>query len=279
MYSDREKDIVGGDIGAFNTVKGIGRKIIKDIKPKFIICVSAHWQSRADNLIEIAVPKKLAHRKENDLIYDFYGFPDYMYKETFQSENDLSIANDIMNEINNSPYDIKARLTERGIDHGTWVPLKVAFKDGELIEQDIPLIQVSLTRNDRDFESNHQLGKVLASFRDKGGLIIASGMTVHNLKDAWSHTTKDYTPKFTNTINDILLTKEHNKLDKFKALLGEQKSRELLFKAHPSLEHFLPLIVALGASEPTNDDLKIKELYNRNHFSLGWGCYQFGDLL
>ncbi|CDO92358.1 unnamed protein product [Kluyveromyces dobzhanskii CBS 2104] len=279
MYSEKEKDIFGGDIGAFRTVRAVGQTVIQDIKPKFILYVSAHWQSKADDLIEVAVPKSLQQGLENELIYDFYGFPEYMYHETFHSENDLSLADDIVNTINHSDSGLRAKLTERGIDHGVWVPLKVAFPDDELLKNNIPLIQVSLARNDYDFDSQFKLGQILSKYRDKGGLVLTSGMSVHNLRDMGSAGNKDYNRQFTTVLNNIVLAKEQNKLDRFKALLNDALSKELLLKAHPTLEHFVPIIVALGAAEPSEDDLNVKELYNKCFESLGWGVYQFGDLL
>lgn len=279
MYSEKDKDIFGGDFGAFQTVANVGQTIIQDIKPKFIVYVSAHWQSKADNLIEVAVPKSLQQGLQNELIYDFYGFPEYMYHETFRSENDLSLAKEIVNTINHSETGLRAKLTERGIDHGVWVPLKVAFPNDELVQHNIPLVQVSLTRNDLDFDSQYKLGQILSEYRSKGGIVLTSGMSVHNLRDMGSVGSKHYSEEFTSVLNDILLTKQHNKLDKFKAFFTDGKSKELLFKAHPTLDHFVPIIVALGAAEPTEDDLNVKELYNKCQGSLGWGIYQFGDLL
>lgn len=279
MYSDKEKDIFGGDIGAFNTVRAIGKTIINDIKPKFIVYVSAHWQSKADNLIEVAVPKNFAKNQENDLIYDFYGFPSHMYKETFHSENDISVANDVVNRINNSKSGLKAKLTERGIDHGVWVPLKIAFPNDELVKENIPLIQVSLTRNDFDFESQYKLGQILSGVRENGGLVLTSGMSVHNLGGMRSPGPNAYNKEFTKVLNDILLSSETNKVEKFKALLEDSKSKQLLLQAHPSLEHFDPILVALGAAQASGDETKVTELYNKCHLSLGWGIYKFGDLL
>ncbi|KAG0679546.1 hypothetical protein C6P41_003556 [Kluyveromyces marxianus] len=281
MYSDKEGGIMGGDYGAFKTVRKLGQTILQDIKPKFIVYVSAHWQSKADNLIEVSVPKSFGKSGfENPLIYDFYGFPQYMYQEQFHSECDISVANDIVNTINHSNTGLKAKLSERGIDHGVWVPLKIAFPNDDLVKNQIPLIQVSLTRNDYDFDSNFKLGELLAEYRSKGGVIITSGMTVHNLGDMRNPGPKPYNEEFTKLLNDILLTKQQNKLGKFKAILQDAKQKELLLKAHPSLEHFLPIIVALGAAEQNGDDVeKIKQLYNNSVESLGWGIYQFGDLL
>lgn len=127
----------------------------------------------AKDAVQVAVPSKL---QENRLIYDFYGFPKHIYDEKFRSKNDLSIAERVAKDISSGPGSIRVSLAQRGIDHGVWVPLKVAFpaespQDWNL---DIPLIQVSLTSDDTDFDSHYKLGQALSKYRSEGGLVLLS---------------------------------------------------------------------------------------------------------
>lgn len=299
LYKDAE---FGGDRGAFEIIRQIGTHIRETIKPKYIIMVSAHWQSRANNEIEIAVPQEdnFAHRSpdvENQLIYDFYGFPKHMYKEEFHTKNDVKIANNIAEELNaffagTEGYSslVCCSLTKRGIDHGVWVPLKVAFpiEPPNYWNLDIPMIQISLTADDTDFDTHYKLGQALSKYREEGGLILVSGMSVHNLRDISVHqvgpnkATLEYSKEFNQAIRDILLdTEKRDKLEEFKNMLTDPAKRKLLNSAHPTLEHFVPLIVGLGAGEGTSDNADddkydVKELYNKEQMSLGWGIYQFG---
>lgn len=281
LYRDAK---FGSDSGAFDVTSLIGKHVREIIQPKFIIAVSAHWQSGSSSAVEVAVPQ---NSNENELIYDFHGFPKHMYAEKFRTWNDLSLASRITRDIdsyfsNDSSSSLQASLTPRGIDHGVWVPLKVAFpsesKNGWNLN--CPLVQVSLTADEEDFDTHYKLGQALSKYRDEGGLILVSGMSVHNLRDLAVGEPLDYTVQFNRLLRDILLTdnSSNDKLAQLKNLLKDPAKRKLLFSAHPTLEHFVPIIVGLGAGAGRSDDrINVKELYNNELGSLGWGIYQFGD--
>lgn len=283
-----------GNKGAWNTVKKIGNNIKKNWKPDYIIVISAHWQSKGDNLIEIDCPR---NNEENPLIYDFYRFPDHMYKEEFHSKNNLFIANEIKKELEKNGFN--SSLTNRGIDHGVWVPFKVAFSDyytqsrpqPEVKGLDLPdtsVIQVSLTSRDGDFAKHFKLGEVLSKFRNEliwdesrqkylSGLIICSGMSVHNLRDlgASFRQPKQIMP-YVKPFNRLLTkTVEENHGESLLQAFLELKKNPLLRQAHPTLEHFLPIVVAGGVASKSDDN--IKEVYNDSMLSLGWGVYQVGQ--
>lgn len=287
MYPEDE---FGGDKGAYQKTKSIGKYIQNTIKPNFIIVVSAHWQSNSNDRVEIGVPsiysknafsskqsKDLLDPEELDLIYDFYGFPDHMYKEKFHAKGSVELAQDIQQTLSSNQVDSK--LISRGLDHGVWVPFKVAFssnnpKDKEW-DIDCPLVQVSLSASD-NFEFHHKLGQALAKYRELGGLVICSGMSVHNLRDLGiamqRGKTLPYVPKFGNLLSSIVTgSNGDERLEKLDGL--QENERQLLYRAHPSLEHFMPIVVASGAS--FNE--KAQELYNNSTLSLGWGIFQFGE--
>ena len=73
---------------------------------------------------------------------------------------------------------ITARPTQRGLDHGVFVPLRSMFAG----KTDIPIVQVSLYASE-DPAKTIALGEALAPLRDDGVLIIGGGMAVHNLRD------------------------------------------------------------------------------------------------
>lgn len=275
----------GGDVGAFDATAEIGRYVRDVIRPRFVVMVSAHWQSESNDTVQVAVPSK---SDENRLIYDFYGFPKHMYDEKFRTRNDLSISKQIATDLNlffsqqGAGPNVTASLAHRGIDHGVWVPLKVAFPEESpgAWNLDCPLIQVSLTANETDFDTHFKLGQALSKYRSEGGLVLVSGMSVHNLHDfmkaSQSGGSLPYVGLFNDLIRSILLqdSSAAEKLTEFKALLTDPVKRQVLMEAHPTVEHFVPLIVGLGASAGG----EIKELYNNNDGSMGWGIYQFGEL-
>lgn len=276
------------ELGAWNTVNRLGRKIKTQWKPDYIVVVSAHWQSHGSRLVEIARPSQ---GQIHELIYDFCGFPDYMYREKFVSKFDGELSSSLSSYL--EAHDFHSQVVPRGIDHGVWVPFKVAFssyneknrKQGSEIDDlaSTPLLQVSLTGNETDFDTHFKLGRVLNDFKlemlmkhNKQGLIICSGMTVHNLRDlgrafAYPGTALPYVKPFHEVLKKTLVNNSTT-LQR----LNELKTRNasLLRAAHPTLEHFLPLVVACGLVSGSNEP--ITELYNAEQGSLGWGIYEFG---
>lgn len=287
MYRDDDFS----DKGAWSKIRAIGGQI-KSWQPDYILVVSAHWQSSGSRLVEISVPEDAS--ENNELIYDFYGFPKYMYEEQFRSKGSLFVADQVKEQVERAG--LSAQLTKRGIDHGVWVPFKVAFLDHnaflspyEKDELDLPntrLIQVSLTGNEKDFDIHFKLGEVLNYFRENliwdersqkylSGLVLCSGMSVHNLRDlgvAFRNPkgVMPYVGPFNKLLTEIL-TSSKDLLSDLNTLKTDHK--ELLYRAHPSLEHFTPVAVACGIAGSSS---AIKELYNANFASLGWGIYQFG---
>ncbi|ODV84054.1 hypothetical protein CANARDRAFT_29502 [[Candida] arabinofermentans NRRL YB-2248] len=293
-FADRG-DPFGSDEGAWDKTKEIGDYIKNELKPDFMIVVSAHWQSNLDGLVEVSMPKQPnsdfyhspAHKSkpilkenENDLIYDFYNFPDRHYRNQFHTKGDVVLANDIVNTLNEGG--LKSKLTIRGIDHGVWVPLRVAFgdttvEDTKKLDIDVPLIQVSLAKSD-EIDIQYKLGQILNKYRGLNGLIICSGMSVHNLRDLgrpmpMGSESLPYVTPFNELLTKMLNT-DGNVLDELKKLEVDPNLRKLYFMSHPTNEHFMP--VAVGAGAALGDECK--ELYSGARLSLGWNIYRWGEL-
>lgn len=293
-----ENDSFGNE-GAHKIVKQLGTIIKQEWKPDYIVVVLAHYQSSGPKSIEIAAPSlSPTSNNENPLIYDFYGFPKHMYQEEFHSNFDYNVANQVKQELERGGFN--SQLVKRGIDHGVWVPFKVAFSNyntqseskpplvPELDLPDTSLIQVSLTGSETDFDLHFKLGQILSKFRENliwdesrqkylTGLVVCSGMSVHNLRDlgiSLRNPTQamPYVGPFQKLLKTTLVN-DDKLLSNLKSLQTTHK--KLLYQAHPTLEHFLPLVVASGIVSQTPDE-KIKELYNADSLSLGWGIYQFG---
>lgn len=287
------------DTGAYKVIEKLGSQIKNVWKPDYIVVVSAHWQLSGSNSIEIAVPpaKSDADLEENALVYDFYGFPGHMYKEQFHTANSRFVSGEIRDELKKNGF--HADFTKRGIDHGVWVPFKVAFSKHNTLNPgpagnvglDLPdtsLVQVSLTGNEKDFNTHFKLGQVLSHFRDNliwdptrekylTGMVITSGMSVHNLRDlgrAYSlGRPMPYVAPFNKLLKETMVNTPEL-LANLNRIKNENTS--LLFLAHPTLEHFVPIVVGGGILK-SHPEQKIKELYNEDDLSLGWGIYQFGE--
>lgn len=269
------------DTGAFDTLQTIGKEI-KDSKPDYLLVLSGHYQSDEPDTIQISINKQNNANYENKLIYDFHGFGKSLYQEQFKSRGLLFISALIYGQLMKNG--IKAKIVERGIDHGVWVPFKIMFGD----TLDIPLIQVSLPYSD-SFDDSFKLGKVLKYFRDTliwdpenkidlKGLIICSGTSVHNLRDIQRSLTypgrvMPYVDSFHNLLNDVFeKSTPLTLLQNFNNLKKDANFKQLLYQAHPTLDHFLPLIVAAGTNDGSCD---FETIYKNASFSLGWGIYKF----
>ncbi|PVH16753.1 uncharacterized protein CXQ87_004305 [Candidozyma duobushaemuli] len=296
MYKDSDF----GNKKAYSALRGLGNKIKNELKPDYIIIVSAHWQSSGSKAVEIAVPSKppKSDKDENSLVYDFYNFPKHMYEEWFRSLNSAFLSEEIRSKLEENGF--HSRLTERGIDHGVWVPFKVAFSDYDTLNPppkgvdpglDLPntrVIQVSLTGYEKDFDTHFKLGQALDFFRQNliwdpveerylKGMVVTSGMSVHNLRDIRNFLANPtelmpYTKPFNDLLGETLKNGPDllNNLNKLKT-----DHEKLLYSAHPTLEHFVPVVVASGLIS-RNLKEPITELFNDNQGSMGWGMYQFG---
>ncbi len=297
MYENDEM----GDKGAWQLIRKIGKFMKSTIKPEAIVVVSGHWESTVENTILVDCPgsksnapveKLLKYSRtpvstpteadELKLIYDFYGFPKYMYEEKFIANGSRKYADKVVEAIKS--VDLNAKTVTRGIDHGVWVPFKVAFPDQydqnnskkQIKNVNIPIIQVSLGYNS-SIEWHFKVGQALGKLRAQNILIIGSGMTVHNLRDLGiamgMGKPMPYVSQFENELKRLVDSHHVNEemCSDIKALLTNKK--ELYRKAHPSPDHFLPFVVAAGAA---GEDFG-KQLYTNSTLSLAWGTYQWGE--
>ena len=145
-----------------------------------------------------------------------------------------------------------AEDTERGYDHGVWIPLLLAFP-----KADVPVIQLSLRRGASAAE-NYAMGQALAPLRDRGVLIVGSGATVHNLRQIAREGTP--APDWARAFDDWIVSGvETGATDRLLGFPAEPAGARL---AHPTPEHLMPLYVALGAGGGRGRAL---------HRSFSWG--------
>ena len=200
-------------------------------RPQLILCISAHWLTQGWWLTAMAQPKT---------IHDFGGFPQELFDQQYPAPGDPDAASAIsllVRQRASTPLGLDAG--EWGLDHGAWSVLKPMFPDA-----DIPVIQLSMDY-DRGPEDHYALAKQLKALRDRGVLIVASGNIVHNLRQmqrgAGGNQAYDWALEFDQTIGGYA---QQGNLD---ALQNFQKLGSLAKMAHPTHEHFLPLLYAAGA--------------------------------
>ena len=131
---------------------------------------------------------------------------------------------------------------------------------------DIPVLQLSLDYY-LPLEKQYQIGRELKSLREKGVLIVGSGNLVHNLMMMnLSAKPYDWAIDFDGFVKRNLKIREDN------ALLNYIKEKSALL-AHPTYNHYLPLLYVIGASED-----ETPQFFNEVIFagSVGMRCVVFG---
>ncbi|MEL7537027.1 MAG: class III extradiol ring-cleavage dioxygenase [Pseudomonadota bacterium] len=203
-------------------------------KPDAVIVVSAHHES---DVTEIACQAR------PETIHDFGGFPAELYQIRYPALSDENLARRIHDTLTDGG--ILTRLnSERGLDHGAWVPLTLMYPLAN-----VPVVQVSL--NVTETANYHvRVGKLLASFRNDNILILASGSTTHNLAAYFSGRFRHDAPpqtwvtEFSEWLSDRI---EYGAWSQVLAAVDEGPFGR---RNHPTREHILPLFVSLGARLP-----------------------------
>ena len=208
-------------------------------RPQLILCISAHWLTDGWWLTAMNKPKT---------IHDFGGFPQELFDQQYPAPGDSAAAQVISHLVRQrASAPLGLDMGEWGLDHGTWSVLKPMFPDA-----DIPVIQLSMDYS-RAPEDHYALAQQLKSLRDRGVLIVGSGNIVHNLRQmqrgAPGNQAFDWALEFDQTIGGYL---QQGNLE---ALQNFQKLGTLATVAHPTYEHYLPLLYAAGAAD-SNEQMR-----------------------
>jgi 4,5-DOPA dioxygenase extradiol len=198
-------------------------------KPSSILVVSAHWE---------AAPVTIGATEQVPLTYDFWGFPERYYRVQYRAPGAPDLAARVAALVAKPGQPIH-QDPNRGLDHGAYVPLVEMYPDA-----DVPVLQVSMPTLDP--QKLFELGRELAPLRDEGVLIIGSGFTTHNLREARFGDTSGSAAGWSREFDDwARQTVESGDID---AVLDFENSAPAAHVAHPRTEHFAPLFVSLGAT-------------------------------
>ena len=192
--------------------------------PKYIIIFSAHYLTR---------DLKIINPKANEIMYDFYGFEDELYRFKYDIKSDEKLTTNLINNLQNDNINISIDEKRVSFDHGVWSVLALMYKKLE-----IPVLQLSIPIS-YSISELINLGEKLKIFKDEA-LIICSGSLTHNLDDiSFSSNEKTYAKEFNEKVVNIV--KNGNKEE----LINISKDINF-YQNHPSSEHFLPLYIAFG---------------------------------
>jgi 4,5-DOPA dioxygenase extradiol len=195
-------------------------------RPTAILIVSAHWESAPVMLSANQAP----------LVYDFGGFAPRYYQMTYETPDSSALAQRIAAMMPSA--EPVHQHPSRGLDHGAWVPLKIMYPAG-----DIPVLQMSLPTSDP--ARLLELGRRLRPLRDEGVLIIGSGFLTHGLPFLTEFRIDAAAPGWSKDFDawaaDALARGDVDALANYKAEAPGMPY------SHPTVEHYTPLFVTLGA--------------------------------
>ncbi len=206
-------------------------------KPKAILCISAHWETKGTFVTAALKPPT---------IHDFGGFPRELYAVQYPAPGSPELAQKTKEIITTTPIGLDESW---GLDHGAWSVVRNIYP-----EADIPIIEMSLDYT-KGPKFHYELAKELSILRSKGVLIIGSGNIVHNLRlVAWDKMNEpdfgfDWAIQANDQIKNHILDHQHANLIDYQSL-GREVSMAI-----PSPDHYLPLLYTLalqGENEKLN---------------------------
>ena len=219
--------------------------------PKALLVVSGHWE-------EPAFTASAAQKPE--LIFDYSGFPEATYRLTWPAPGSPELAKRVAELLGQGG--LPAALSQtRGFDHGVFVPLKVAFPEAR-----IPVVTLSLAAS-LDPALHIAAGRVLAPLRDEGVLVVASGMSFHNLRGY----SRPETPERARAFDGWLTKAVESPAAERAALLTRWREAPFAAYAHPREEHLIPLMVAAGAG----GEAPGKRIFGDEPMGAAIGAYRF----
>jgi 4,5-DOPA dioxygenase extradiol len=197
-------------------------------KPKAVLMISAHWEEK---------PLSIGATKTVPLYYDFSGFPQRYYEVKYPAPGAPWLAERVR-ELMRAAGLRTAEEPERGLDHGAYVPMVCMYP-----KADVPVLQVSLPS--LSAQENFEVGRVLAPLRQEGVLIVGAGFLTHNLRlvdwrpdapaPAWAKEFDGWA--------EAAITRRD-----FDTLIDFRNKAPAVRTALPTVEHYVPLLVAAGAS-------------------------------
>ncbi len=224
-------------------------------RPKAILVISAHWLTMNKTYVSVnPFPKT---------IYDFGGFPEELYKVKYEPKGSPEFAKEVIKEVKTIGI---LEEHQMGLDHGAWSVLRHIYPAA-----DIPTFQMSIDYS-KPAQYHFELAKELQNLRKKGVLILSSGNIVHNLRQIrWNETNPkpfDWAVEF-----DAIVENKLNQ-GKFADLADFKTFGNIGPMAHPSIDHYLPMVYSVGLINPKEE---IKYTYKGMEMgSISMRCFQAG---
>jgi len=226
-------------------------------RPGAVLLVSPHWITRE---------LRAATTKTPATIHDFGGFDEALYDLVYPAKGAPQAAARTVELLNRAGW--RTGIDEqRGLDHGAWVPLRHLYPLA-----DVPVFQLSMPA-ELTPASAYALGAALAPLREEGILIVGSGSLTHNLnefRNSHDDAEAEYAKQFAAWTRQTLTSRDHGSLLRTMELAPNAQ------RAHPTIEHLVPLMLAAGAAGPEAPATVIEG--GITHGVLAMDSYLFGQI-
>lgn len=206
-------------------------------KPKAILCISAHWETKGVFVTAMEQPKT---------IHDFGGFPKKLYEVQYPAPGSPALAERVQSLVHSAKVELNY---DWGLDHGCWSVVKYLFP-----EADVPVVELSLDYT-QPASFHYHLAQELSMLRDEDVMLVASGNIIHNLRMLdWNKLdTLDSAYDWAHMVHDKML--EWIKTRNHRALVNyESQGKEFRLSA-PTPDHLLPLLYVL-ATQGENEEVQ-----------------------
>lgn len=200
-------------------------------RPRAVLVMSPHW---------ITTDLQVGTSAQPATVHDFGGFPAPLYDIQYPAPGHPQVAARVLDLLQADNWKARA-APDQGLDHGAWVPVRQMYPMA-----DVPVLQVSMPQT-LDAAAAVRLGRTLASLADEGVLIVGSGSLTHNLYEVRGEVDAPgmpYVKDFVTWARRTVQVRDEVGLVHFLSVAPHAQ------RAHPTIEHYLPLPFAFGASAP-----------------------------
>lgn len=226
-------------------------------RPRAILMVSAHWQTRGLAVTAAARP---------ETIHDFFGFPPALFALRYPAPGDPALAEDVRARLSAAGF--PSRLdAARGLDHGAWAPLLFLFP-----RADVPVVQLSLPLG-VPLGRLVDIGRALGPLRDEGVLVAGSGNLTHNLGTA-DLRARDLPVAGWARAFDAWVQERLDAWDLASLAAFDERAPQARL-AHPTSEHYEPLLAVCGAADAAPPPRVTAAFEGFEHATLSLRCLRF----
>lgn len=256
-FMDFPKDASGkgpwDELGAFLT--GLSADFGR--KPKAVLVVSGHWEKEPVVTVSTAAAP--------GMLYDYYNFPPHTYQLSYPAPGAPDLARHVQAVLKKAGIESRGDA-ERGFDHGVFIPFMLIYP-----KADVPIVMMSLD-NDLSAETHLKLGAALEELREEDILIIASGMSYHNMRkfrsDEAGHVQEAI--RFDHWLTDAV---ENSDISTRNGMLARWEDNPDARACHvPDHDHLVPLFVAAGAAGQDRG----RKIFETHFLGKPYSAYRFG---